>query len=303
MGRASRRKRDRRRSPSAERARLTEQQLGIVVETLRALVEDGERRSARHAEAARQWWPGDPAPTPAPAYPAGSLGYRLFSDTLLASLLEVPSLGQAAVPSAKVIRGDPAQWTVAGWVLARAAVLDGLGPDDPDVASLLEVLGPVARRELSARTGPEEAAGAEGRADAGGLGPDAFDDDGPVLVIGAFCLVHATWTAIGNDRIAEVLDALAAALERPLPGRGQAVATALVRAFAGHYRCEREDDVDLLERIGGPGHGDAVTDLVASGAVDPDEALGVGLVALQVVGRACMSDAESLVAASAGRHS
>jgi hypothetical protein len=257
------------------------------------MAEDGRRRTERLAEARRRWWPGDPAPSPAPAFPSGSLGDRLLSESLFASMLEMPSLAQATVPDAEAIRADPAQWTIAAWVLARAVVLDGLAIGDPAVASLLEVLAPVAQAELAVHAGTATLAGA---GDTGRLGANAFDDDGPMLVIGTFCLIHATWAAIGDDPIAGVLEELARALEGPLPGRGQVVAEALVRAFATHYRCEQEGDLALLERIGGPGEGDGLLDLVASGAVTPDEALGVGLAALGALTTACLSPEASLLA-------
>ena len=98
-------------------------------------------------------------------------------------------------------------------------VLDGLSVEDPAVAALLSVLAPVVEAELAA----SEAAAVEARRD--GLEPGAItadfpDKDGPVFVIGCCALVHATWTAIGDDSLAEVLDVVAPLVDSALAGRG-----------------------------------------------------------------------------------
>ncbi len=229
-----------------------------------------------------------------PDWPEDSLGDRLFSDRLLRSALGVPPLESANLPDPATIRGDPAQWSVAAWVLVRAVVLDRLGVEDPAVAALLGVLAPVVEADLAAW----ELAAAEARRDGlepGAITPDFPDEDGPVFVIGCCALVHATWTAIGDDPLAEVLDAVAPLVDSAVPGSGREVAEALVGALSEHYSFERPADVEQLERLGAGTSGDPLRDLVSAGVIGPEDALRVGLDVLARLAELCKTDSVSVL--------
>ncbi|MHB1782873.1 MAG: hypothetical protein ACYCTE_09315 [Acidimicrobiales bacterium] len=219
---------------------------------------------------------GDAVPAHLPEWPADSLGDRLFSDELFQSALGVPPLQDANLPDPATIRSDPLLWSVAAWGLVRAVVLDRLEVEDPAVAALLAVLAPVVEAELAA---------SEARRDGlepGAIAPNFPDEDGPVFVIGCCALVHATWTAIGDDPLAEVLDVVSPLLDSAVPGRDRVVAETLVGAFSDHYSCERAADVELLERLGAETSGDPLRDLISAGVIAPEDVLRVGL---EVLGR------------------
>lgn len=288
MGRASRRKKLRR------EGRAKRQDLETVVAGLKVFTDWGRDRDRRLEEATGLWWSAEPVPVRLPEWPAESLGDRLFSDRLFQRALTVPSVKSARVPDPATVVSDPAQWTVAAWVLVRAAVLDELTVDDPAVAALLEVLTPVAHAELSAR----EAAAAEARLDGLGEGevaPEFFDDDGPVFVIGCCALVHAVWTVIGDDPLAEMVDLVSPLVDGALPGRGRVLAEALVRAFSDHYACGRAADIELLARLGDETSGDPLRDLVSAGVVAPADVLRVGLDVLARLADLCKTDAVSVL--------
>ena len=292
MGRASRLKKLRREE------RGSREELTIAVKGLKLLADWARDTDRRLAEATRKWWSGDPVPAALPDWPEDSLGDRLFSDRLFRSALDVPALKDAKVPEAVTIRSDPAQWSVAAWVLVRAVAVDGLNVEDPAVAALLEVLTPVALAELAAC----EAAASEARRDGfapGAIAPELFDDDGPVFVIGCCALVHAIWTAIGDDPLAEVLDVVSELVDGALPGRGRVVAEALARAFSEHYACERATDVELLERLGDDTSGDPLRDLVSAGVIAPTDALRVGLEVLARLAELCKTESVSVLGRTA----
>jgi len=288
VGRASRAKKLRR----DERARSVE--LHTLVSGLKLLGDWGRDRDRRLAEAAGQWWRGDAVPALVPNWPEDSLGDRLFSHRLFQSALGVPPLRSAKVPDPATIRSDPVQWSVAAWMLVRAVVLDGLDVEDPAVAALLAVLAPVAEAELAA----SEAAAAEARHDGlepGAITPDFPDEDGPVFFIGCCALVHAIWTAIGDDPLADVLDVVTPLVDSALPGRGCDVAEALVGAFSEHYSFERATDIELLERLGAETSGDPLRDLVSAGVIPPADALQVGLEVLARLAELCKTNSISVL--------
>jgi hypothetical protein len=73
---------------------------------------------------------------------------------------------------------------------------------------------------------------------------------------------------LGEDSLSQIRGLLPV-LDRTVPGLdGQVLADALIGAFAHHYRCESPGDAELLRRIGRES-GDALENLVASGAVPP----------------------------------
>jgi hypothetical protein len=269
-------------------------ELETYVSGLKLFSDWGRDRGERRAEATGQWWRGDAVPALLPDWPEDSLGDRLFSDHLFRSALDVPSLRRAKVPDPATIRSDPAQWCVAAWVLVRAVVLDELSVEDPSVVALLEVLAPVAEFELAAGA----AAAAEARRDgleSGAITPDFPVEDGPVFVIGCCALVHAIWTAIGDDPLTQVLDVVSPLVDSALPGRGRVVAEALFGAFSEHYACERATDSELLERIGADSSGDPLRDLVSAGVIVPQDALRVGLGVLARLAELCKTRSFSVL--------
>jgi hypothetical protein len=282
-----------------------------VLQALAALQAMSESMAARRdglTAACRAWWgEHDPSPAQVPAWPAGSVGDRFFSGMLLAEARKTPSLPAATVPDAHVIAADPAHWSVATWVLVRAVILDGVPLDDPMVSGLLDVLARLAVAEFEyggAWAGGGSAGGAgrasdgpagdgrasDGRASDGGASdgpagdePGFAEQDGPVFLLGTCALVDAIWALTGDDSLSDVLDVLAPALDDALPGEGQVIADALIRAFAHHHQCEMPGDAQVLERLGGLGSGDPLADLVAARLVTPRDSVRVGLTVLSAL--------------------
>ncbi|MST31477.1 hypothetical protein GHK86_01855 [Acidimicrobiaceae bacterium USS-CC1] len=243
-------------------------------------------------------WKGDAEPAALAAWPEDSLGDRLWSDPSIRTALGVPPLREAQVPDPAVIRADPVQWNVALSLLVRAVVLDGIAVGDPRVVALLAVLGPVVEAELLAG----DVAADEARRD--GLEPSAVRSDfpagdGPVFLVGCCALVHATWTAIGNDPLPAVLGVVSEVVERAVPGRGRTVAEVLFGAFGEHYSVERSEDVELVERLGAGTSGDPLRDLVSAGVVASHDVLRVGLEVLAALAELCTSSAVSVLDAAA----
>jgi hypothetical protein len=267
-----------------------------VLQALAALQAMSESMAARRdglTAACRAWWgEHEPSPAQVPAWPDGSVGDRFFSGMLLAEARKSPPLPAATVPDARVIAADPAHWSVATWVLVRAVILDGMPLDDPMVSGLLDVLARFAVAGFArggAGAGGAVAGGAgrasDGRPSTGPAGgePGFAEQDGPVFLLGTCALVDAIWALTGDDSLSDVLDVLAPALDDALPGEGQVIADALVRAFAHHHQCEMPGDAQVLERLGDLGSGDPLEDLVAAGLVTPRDSVRVGLTALSAL--------------------
>jgi hypothetical protein len=279
-----------------------------VLQALAALQAMSESMAARRdglTAASRAWWgEHDPRPADVPAWPAGSVGDRFFSGMLLAEARKTPSLPAATVPDARVIAADPAHWSVATWVLVRAVILDGVPVDDPAVSGLLGVLAQFAVAEFDCGGGWAAGAGAggagrpgDGRPGTGPAGdePGFPEQDGPVFLLGTCALVDAILALTGDDSLSDVLDVLAPALDDALPGEGQVIADALVRAFAYHHQCEMPGDAQVLERLGDLGSGDPLADLVAAGLVTPGDSVRVALTVLSVLAELGRSGSRSVL--------
>jgi hypothetical protein len=291
MGRASNRKKANRRSGPTRQARRA---MRLLENGLRALMQETTERKQREAAAARTWCDGqEPVPAEAWSWPEGSLGDR-FRNGSLDDARKAPSLLTAQIPDAAVIAADAEHWNVATTALIRAVAYDGLGIDHPAVNTLLEALTPVAEAEFAYR----EAADAwfsRDPHDREGPEPTFPELEGPVFLLGTCALVDAMWAIVGEDPLSEVLDVLLPVLDRTLPGLdGHVIADALIGAFAHHYRCEQPGDAELLERIGRE-RGDALENLVASGAVPQADALRVGLMVLSVLAGFCRSGSASIL--------
>ncbi len=308
MGRASNRKKARRQSGHSPRRRrgssrpgaATHQVMGQLAAALEVLSQEAAERQDREAAACRVWCGGsEPVPADVPLWPDGSLGDRFVAGTYLEEALAAPCLLTAEIPPAAVIAADSGHWNVAASALVRAVVFDGLTVDHLVVSRLLDVLTPIAVAELAYREAIEDWLD-RGGTECGDGEPDFPELDGPVFLLGGCALVDATWAAVGEDPLSEVLGALLPVLDRAVPGlEGRVVANALIGAFATHYRCEQPGDAEVLERIQRPGGGDALENLVTAGAVPAKDILPVGLRVLSALAGLCRSDAASLLARTA----
>ncbi len=285
MGRASKRKQAQRQAGSSagrarpdSRSRTGAEQL---VFGLDEMVEMARIRVERKY-AAREAWFGDAEPVPAelPEFPENSLGDR-FLVGYLGEAEDAPSLLTAEIPDAAVIAADSAQWSIAVLTLIRSVVFEGLALDHPAVSALLEVLAPIVAAEQAHWED----------------GADGFPElDGPVYALGARALVEATWAAVGQDLLDDVLDVLLPALDGAVPGvKSLILGIALVGALPRHYSFDDPADTDVLEHMG-PLPGNALETLVATGAISPEDVLPTGLLVLSVLARLCLTDADSILA-------
>jgi hypothetical protein len=294
MGRASNRKKANR---QAGRSRQARRAMRLFEDGLRALMQETTERKQREASASRVWCGGrEPAPAEVPPWPDGSLGDR-FRNCFLEEARNAPSLMTAQIPDATVIAADPAHWNVATTALIRAIAFDGLTVDHPAVRTLLGVLAPIAEAELAYRAAAD-AWFSRDPSERDGPQPQFPELEGPLFLLGTCALVDAVWAIVGEDPLSEILGILLPTLDSIVPGLdGQVVADALISAFAHYYRCDLPGDAELLQRIG---HmpGDALENLVASGAVRPGDALPVGLMILSALAAFCRSSSPSVLQAA-----
>ena len=289
MGRASNRKKANRQAGHTRQARRA---MRLLETGRRTLAQEWPERKQREAALSWAWCDGrEPTAAKAPPWPEGSLGDR-FRNGSLEDARNAPSLVSAQIPDAAVIAADPAQWSVATSALIRAVAFDGLAVDHPAVRTVLEALAPVAEAEFAFREAadawfsldPSEREGPE---------PRFPELEGPVFLLGTSALVDATWAIVGEDPLIDVIGVLLPVLNSIAPGLdGQVIADALIGAFAHHYQCEFPGDAELLQRIGREA-GDALENLVASGAIPPADALPVGLRILSALAGFCRSSSAS----------
>lgn len=248
--------------------------------------------------AARLAWCGgrEPVPAEVPSWPKDSLGDRFLAGFHLTEARNAPSLLTADVPDAAVIAADSAHWNVATNALIRAVAFDGLDVDHPAVSALLEVLAPAVEAELAygeVIESPLHRGWSELSED------EAFpENDGPLLLLGAFALVDATWALVGTEPLGAVIPVLRSAVAETLPGADAgAVAAALLGALSRHYQCVQPGDAEILERIEVPG--DALEHLVATGVVPFGDILRVALSLLSALTELCMNGSASILERSA----
>jgi hypothetical protein len=296
LGRASNRKKAQRQAGKRSQPdAATQQAMHQLLAGLQTLVEETKGRQEREA-AARWIWSGGAEPIAAetPQWPEDSLGDRFFSATFLREARKAPYLPTADIPDAAVIAAHPAHWSVATDALIRAVVYDALGLDHPAVSTVLDVLAAIAAAELAYGEAADAAMyqiGTDWDEDE----PEFPEDDGPVLHLGAFALMDATWAAVGEDPLTEIQGVLRPVLHDALPSLDpQAAADALIGAFAKHYQCNQPGDAELLERIG-PVQGNALVNLVRVGAIPSRDVLPVGLTLLSALANLCRSGSPSLL--------
>jgi hypothetical protein len=303
VGRASNRKKAQRQSGlSSRQARqqsradaATQQAMQVIGAGMQALAQETKGRQDGQAAARRAWCGGAEAvPAKAPRWAKDSLGDRFFSGTFLDRARSAPCLATARIPDAAVIAADPAHWNVAVSALIRAVIFDGLTLDHPPVNALLDVLAPIVRAEQAYARAMDATLYSIGPFDDDDE-PDFPELDGPVYLLGGRALVDATWTAVGDDPLSDVLGVLRPALDGAVPGLDSGVlADTLIGTFATHYRLEQPADLDELNRIGHLG-GNALEVLVTAGAVPPGDVLRAGLSVLSVLARLCLSGSLSIL--------
>jgi hypothetical protein len=291
VGRASSRKKANRQAGNTRQARRA---MRLVEAGLRALVRETAEREQRQASASQAWYGGqEPVPAEVPEWPEGSLGDR-FRNGSLEDARNAPGLVTAQIPDAAAIAANPAQWNVATSALIRAVAFDGLTVDHPAVRTLLEALAPIAEAEFAYGKAADTWFSRD-PSDREGPEPTFPELDGPVLLLGTCALVDAVWAIVGEDPLTEVLGVLLPVLDRTVPDLdGQVIADALIGAFAHHYRCEQPGDAEVLQRIERSG-GDALQNLVASGAVPPADILPVALMILHALAGFCRSSSPSVL--------
>lgn len=302
MGRASNRKKAQRQAGQGSRQASrslgtdeTQQVMRQMVAGLQGLIRETDERQEREAAVRRAWSGGaEPVPAEARQWPEGSLGERFFTGTYLKEARNAPSLAIAELPDAAAIAADPVHWNVATDALVRAVVFDGLGPDHPEVRTLLEVLAPIAEAELAYRKAADAAMyqiGTDWDEDE----PEFPEQDGPVFLLGACVLVDAVWATVGDDPLSDVLGVLLPLLDTAVPDvDSQVAAGALVGAFSTEYRCEQPGDDEVLGRIGSYS-GDALENLATAEAVPPSDVLRVGLTMLSALAQLCRSESPSVL--------
>jgi hypothetical protein len=268
---------------------------------LKTMTDQWSEHKERVAAARRAWCGGaEPVPAEVPLWPKDSVGDRFLSGFHLKEAQNAPTLLTADVPDAALIRADSAHWNIAANALVRAVAFDGLRVDHPAVSALLDVLAPVAEAELAYGEVIESPLH-RGWTEADRDGPSFPEDDGPVLLIGAFALVDATLALVGTDPLGAILPVLRSAAEEALPGvDGGAVADALVGALARHYVYDQPGDADILEHIGRDVPGNALEQLV-TGVVPFGEILRVGLSLLSALTELCMNGSASILDGSPER--
>jgi hypothetical protein len=250
------------------------------------------RRLARHAALLARTL--RPARGP-PGWTEGSLGGRFFGGTHVVHAQGAPAVGGLDLMAIAV---DPAQWPVAISALIRAVVFDGLAPDHPDVSAVLDVLGPVVEAELDYEAAIDK--WYEEWPDGEEEKPEFPDLDGPVFRLGGCALVDAVTAVVGNDPLANVLEAwlpvlrgTAESMKASIRGLNErALADALACAAVTDFR--RELPSDVLRRTGPPS-GNPLKTLVHVGVVPQHEVLRAGLAVLSTLADLCRSDSASIL--------
>lgn len=287
MGKASRRKSQRRRGIGPSRADFEKSRSHHVLLTgMQTMIGKFEAEKEREQQARRAWAGGaEPPRATLVRWREGSVGDRFFSGKAIADAVGAPRLTDATLPSPQQMAENSGHWATAVSALVRAVVLEGAPVSDPAVARVLDLLAPVVRDELAAAAGEDR---------------DFSDPHGPLFLLGACLLTDATWAIVGLDPLDQSLalmerqigEALAAAGRAGLPD-GKVFAEELIRAFAGQYQCKEPRDVRTLERLGWSASGNPLIELVQAKDVAPEDALRLGLITLVALADLARTDADS----------
>ncbi|HYO17386.1 MAG TPA: hypothetical protein VES02_01805 [Dermatophilaceae bacterium] len=301
MGRASNRKKQRRQGTGVSRvdpeSRLALQQLAQAAHELGAILEARKRHLAL---VSRSWWGGvEPEAAQVPTWAEGSAGDRFFDDSRMKEYAVAPRLATAQIPAAEAFAADSGHWEVAVSALVRAVVLDRVPITDPLVTKVIRLLGPAVETEVQ-----YAASGGRGSQPIGGAEGGFPEDNAPIFLLGACSLVDATWAVVGLDPVRDVLDRLGPRLDAalaelnctPKPS-GKTLAETLLVAAAAHFRFDEDPaDAETMRQLGGTSEGNPLDCLISEKAIEPTDALTIGLVVLATLADLCRTaDASVLV--------
>src|ERR1039457_3216491 len=182
--------------------------------------------------------------------------------------------------------------------LIRAVVLDRVPVTGPLVTKVIRLLGPAVDAEAR-----YAASGGRGSQLIGGVEGGFPDHDGPVFLLGACCLVDATWAVVGLDPLQDVLDYLGprrdaalAELNCTLQPSGKMLAGTLLRAAADFYRLDQElADAETMRQLGGKSEGNPLDCLISEKAVEPADVLTIGLAVLATLTDLCRAAGASVL--------
>jgi hypothetical protein len=299
MGKASNQKKKRRQGTGASRADLEGQraleQLARAAQKLNSMF---EARKEHLAAVSRSWWRGaEPEAAEVPDWAEGSAGDRFFAGSRMKKHAVDPRLATAEIPSAEAFAADSGHWNIAVSALIRAVVLDRVPVTDPLVTKVIRLLGPAVDAEVQ-----YAASGGRGSQLIGVEG--GFPEhDGPVFLLGACCLVDATWAVVGLDPLRDVLDYLGprldaalAELNCTLKPSGKMLAGTLLRAAADFYRLdEKPADAETMRQLGGKSEGNPLDCLISEKAIEPADALTIGLAVLATLADLCRTAGASVL--------
>jgi hypothetical protein len=300
MGKASSQKKKRRQGIGASRADLEGQraweQLALAAQRLNSMF---EVRKEHLAAVSRSWWRGaEPEAAEVPNWAEGSVGDRFFENSRMTTYAVAPRLATAEIPSAEAFAADSGHWDIAVSALIRAAVLDRVPVTDPSVTKVIRLLGPAVDAEVR-----YAASGGRGSQPIGGVEGGFPEDDAPVFLLGACCLLDAMWAVVGLDPLRDVLDHLGprldatlAELSCTLKPSGKALAQTLLRATADFYRLDEEPaDAETMRQLGGKSEGNALDCLISEKAIEPADALTIGLAVLMTLADLCRTAEASVL--------
>jgi hypothetical protein len=306
MGKASKKKSDRRAGTGPDRAQIeSKARQEQVQRRLAALpqprqVKDVLRQVAEQAAAAQtiaddavtELWGGTtPVPAEIPQWQDGSLGDFFFTEPVIVRAAAAPPAELAVLPPPErmLAYGNVREATAS--LLIRTVVLDGLPAAGPAARALVAHLIPVTDWE------------------AGHFGRPVSDDEAeeivtaPAFVIGSV-LVEAARAIIAEDPIAAVVEFLEPVLDAALAPlglspelTGSAVARALACAAAHAYVFTDPADTALLNQL----DPDSTTSentletLVNEKLLAPRDALLTGLAVLAALAGLCRSNAVSVL--------
>jgi hypothetical protein len=307
MGKASKKKSDRRRGIGPSRTEIEStvrqeqvkrrliaalSQPGQVGETLRQVAGQAAAAQSAADDAVTGLWGGvTPVPAEVPQWEDGSLGDFFFTEPVIAMAAAAPPAAVAVLPAPERMLAYGSAREAVACVLIRAVVFDGLPVAGPAVGVLLEHLAPVIEWE------------------AGHFGRPVTDAEaeeivtGPAFVTGSV-LLEAARAVIAEDRIAPVteflepvLDAAVAPLGLSAELTGAAVARALVCAAAHAYIFADPGDTALLNQLDPDSttSENALETLVTDKLLAPRDALLAGLAVLAALAGLCRSNAVSVL--------
>jgi hypothetical protein len=300
MGKASNRKKKRRQGTGVSRAHLESQraleQIAWAAQELGGMF---EARREHLAAVSRLWWRGaEPEAAEVPSWAESSAGDRFFDVSRMKEYAVAPRLATAELPSAEAFAADSGHWDVAVSALIRAVVLDRVPVTDPLVTRVIRLLGPAVDAEVQ-----YAASAGRGNQPIGGVEGGFPEDNAPVFLLGACCLVDATWAVVGRDPLRDVLDYLGprldtalAELDCVLKPSGTVLAGALLRAAADFYRLDEEPaDAETMRQLGGKSEGNPLDCLISEKAIEPADALTIGLVVLGTLADLCRTTEASVL--------